>query len=121
MIDIEILRERIEADVQNHLDGITEIFSSEECDKIATERDLNIIGIINGLATTVVTSSDDFKKIDMSETGEVTAEILSFVDRFSKMVNTHPIDSIFYSIKMLSDVLIQLTIIEEEEGELEHE
>lgn len=121
MVDEELLQSRVEADILNHLEAIDEIFSIKECDEIADTRDLNIIGLINGLATKIIASSEDFGLNDRSKEEELSNEAIAFIDRFSKKMGKHPIDSIFYSIKILSDILVQLTIIDEMNSEKDNE
>lgn len=117
MITLEVLQEKIEAEITNHLLGVEEIFSLKACDKISEGRNLNVVGIINALATKVVTASDDFEILSDDKREELSNEIVKFIEAFSSKIEKHPIDSIFYSIKMLSDVLIQMSIIDQIEKE----
>lgn len=116
-MDMEYFKKKMESEISNHLQGVEEIFSIKECDEVSERRNLNVIGIINALTTKVVTASDDFEMLPESKKEELSIEVIKFIEEFSKKLNKHPIDSIFYSIKMLSDILIQLSVIDEMEKE----
>lgn len=109
MINMDLLKNKVEKDILKHVEAIEEIFSLEECVRISEENDLDIVGFINGLTTKVLSSSGNFD----FEDNELSDEISKFIEKFSIKLDKHPIDFTFYLIKMLSDILVQLTIIEE--------
>lgn len=117
MVDMEFFKQKIETEISNHIQGVEEIFSLKECDEISEKRDLNVIGIINALTTKIVSASDNFETMSEEKKEVLSKEVVKFVEDFSMKIEKHPIDSIFYSIKMLSDILIQLSIIDEIEKE----
>lgn len=117
MVDMDFLKQKIENEISNHIQGVEEIFSLEQCDEISEKRDLNVIGIINALTTKITVSSGDFEALPEEKKQELSSCVIKFIEDFSNKMEKHPIDSVFYSIKMLSDVLIQLSIIDEIEKE----
>lgn len=104
------LRNRVEELILRHMNGIEEILSLEDAIKISKENELNVIGFINALATKLMLISEE-ESFNAKE--EDIVKITNFIEDMASSNNHHPIDACFMLIKILSDMLIQLTVLEE--------
>ena len=111
----ELIVSRTNEIATKHLNCLDEILSHKDIDKISSENNLNIIGLINALANklTIILGEEEFKAKE-----EEVVKVTEFIEEVSTTSEKHPIDTCFKLIKVLSDILLQLTIVEEVNKEL---
>lgn len=103
-------KEQVNEIIVRHLDGVEQILSLEDAVKISKENNLNVIGLVNALITKLILVSND--KMFTFEEGTLE-KVTNFVEDIALESNNHPIDACFCLLKVLSDMLIQLTVLEE--------
>ena len=110
-MDENTLRAKVNDAILRHLNGIEEILTLDEVIKISKEQELNIVGLINALTTKLtLIYKDEYNKFNEEDISAIT----EFVDNICTEKEQHPIDTCFMLIKVLSDILLQICILEEE-------
>lgn len=108
-MDEAILKSKIEECVINHIKGVEEIFQLEDVAEISNKYELDAVGIITALTAKIALSSG---MTSISE--KAIIEVTSMIEKFAISQNVHPIDSCYMLLKILSDILMQITIIEQD-------
>lgn len=105
------IKEMVENQILNHLDGIDEIFLSKESVNIITDRNLTPVGMISAFITKVVFELYDNNAFSMSD--DNVKYVLDMVEDMSKNTEKHPYDTIMLLLKILSDLMLQIIVLEQ--------
>lgn len=107
-MDNETLRKKVEESIIAHRAGMDKITALEEVEKISMEHDMNIIGMINSLASFLssriefdIANEETIKKVD------------ELIHSFAKDLEKHPVDTCVILLKILSDIIVQITVYDD--------
>lgn len=105
-MDDKKLKELTEASILNHMEGVNEIIKLDEVIKISEKYDLNLLGIANVLVTSLI---EDRTALSNKEVMDIVEET---IHKLSEKTNMHPVDSTVMLIKILTDLIVQVSEFE---------